>query len=131
VIAGRPLKLDEALDIAIQTAQGLQAAHEKGVVHRDIKPANLIVNTHGQVKIMDFSLAQAGGERITHLSLRRRPHRRHVAPACRLGRDQRARLTASGIENSAAAAPRSCALRNRLPLLKLMVALGLASTGWV
>jgi serine/threonine-protein kinase len=57
-IAERPLKLDEALDIAIQTAQGLQAAHEKGIVHRDIKPSNLIVNQRGHVKIMDFGLAQ-------------------------------------------------------------------------
>ena len=54
----RPLKLDEALDIAIQTATGLQAAHEKGVVHRDIKGANLMVTAEGQVKIMDFGLAQ-------------------------------------------------------------------------
>ena len=57
-IAQRPLKLDETLDIAIQTAQGLQAAHEKGVVHRDIKSANLMVTPQGQVKIMDFGLAQ-------------------------------------------------------------------------
>ena len=54
----RPLKLDEALDIAIQTAQGLQAAHEKDIVHRDIKSANLMVTPQGQVKIMDFGLAQ-------------------------------------------------------------------------
>ncbi len=54
----RPLKLDEALDIAIQTATGLQAAHEKGVVHRDINGANLMVTAEGQVKIMDFGLAQ-------------------------------------------------------------------------
>ena len=54
----RPLKLDEALDIAIQAGHGLQAAHEKGIVHRDIKSANLMVNVHGQVKIMDFGLAQ-------------------------------------------------------------------------
>ena len=54
----RPLKLDEALDIAIQAGQGLQVAHEKGIVHRDIKSANLMVNVHGQVKIMDFGLAQ-------------------------------------------------------------------------
>jgi serine/threonine protein kinase len=68
-IAARPLKLDEALHIAIQTAQGLQAAHEKGVVHRDIKPANLIVNAHGQVKIMDFGLAQlADRTRLTQTS---------------------------------------------------------------
>ncbi len=57
-IAERPLKLEEALDIAIQTAQGLQAAHEKDIVHRDIKGANLMVTPQGQVKIMDFGLAQ-------------------------------------------------------------------------
>ena len=54
----RPLKLEETLDIAIQTATGLQAAHEKGIVHRDIKGANLMVTPQGQVKIMDFGLAQ-------------------------------------------------------------------------
>ncbi len=57
-IAERPLKLEEALDITIQTAQGLQAAHEKGIVHRDIKNANLMVTPQGQVKVMDFGLAQ-------------------------------------------------------------------------
>ena len=57
-IKARPLKLQEALDIAIQTAQGLQAAHEKGVVHRDIKSANLMVTPQGTVKVMDFGLAQ-------------------------------------------------------------------------
>ncbi len=57
-IAQRPLKLDQALDIAVQTVQGLQAAHEKGIVHRDIKGANLMVTPPGQVKIMDFGLAQ-------------------------------------------------------------------------
>src|SRR5687767_14185223 len=59
-IAERPLPLAEAIDIAIQTCQGLQHAHEKGVVHRDIKPANLMINGQGQVKIMDFGLAQVG-----------------------------------------------------------------------
>jgi eukaryotic-like serine/threonine-protein kinase len=57
-IEARPLKLEEALDIAIQVAEGLQAAHEQGVVHRDIKPSNLIVTSRSQVKIMDFGLAQ-------------------------------------------------------------------------
>jgi len=61
-IKARPLKLEDALDIAIQTAQGLQAAHEKGIVHRDIKSANLMVTPQGpvkfNVKIMDFGLAQ-------------------------------------------------------------------------
>ena len=65
-IAERPLKLEEALDIAVQTAQGLQAAHEKGIVHRDIKGANLMVTPQGQVKIMDFGLAQlAEGSKLT------------------------------------------------------------------
>ena len=54
----RPLPLKEALDIAAQAAQGLQAAHEKGIVHRDIKSANLMVTAQGQVKVMDFGLAQ-------------------------------------------------------------------------
>ena len=68
-IAERPLKLDDALDIAIQTAQGLQAAHEKGIVHRDIKPANLMVTPQNQVKIMDFGLAQlAEQSRLTKTS---------------------------------------------------------------
>lgn len=56
-----PLKLKDALDVAIQTAQGLQAAHEKGIVHRDIKPANLMVTGSGSkqhITIMDFGLAQ-------------------------------------------------------------------------
>ncbi len=57
-IAERPLKLDEALDIAIQTAQGLKVAHQKEIVHRDIKPANLMLTEDGPVKIMDFGLAQ-------------------------------------------------------------------------
>ena len=61
-IEAGPLKLKDALDAAIQTAQGLQAAHEKNIVHRDIKPANLMVTPLGsaqrRVIIMDFGLAQ-------------------------------------------------------------------------
>ena len=69
-IAERPLKLEEALDIAIQTAQGLQAAHEKGIVHRDIKSANLMVTPQGQVKVMDFGLAQlAEQSRLTKTAM--------------------------------------------------------------
>ncbi len=60
-IAERPLKLDEALDLAIQTARGLEAAHKKGIVHRDIKPANLMLTEEDTVKIMDFGLAQLAG----------------------------------------------------------------------
>jgi TolB-like protein/tRNA A-37 threonylcarbamoyl transferase component Bud32 len=56
-----PLELDEAIRIAIQTAEGLQEAHNKGVVHRDIKSANIMVNERNQAKIMDFGLARVTG----------------------------------------------------------------------
>ncbi len=52
-----PLPLEEALDIAIQIAEGLQEAHEQGVVHRDIKPSNVMLDRRGRVKVMDFGLA--------------------------------------------------------------------------
>jgi Tol biopolymer transport system component len=65
-IKQRPLKLDEALDIAIQAAEGLRASHHKGIVHRDIKSSNLMLTSAGQVKIMDFGLAQlTEGTRLT------------------------------------------------------------------
>ncbi len=54
----RPLPVEEALGIAVHVADGLQAAHELGVVHRDIKSANIMLNKKGQVKIMDFGLAR-------------------------------------------------------------------------
>ena len=61
-----PLKLAEAVDIAMHVAQGLQAAHEKGIVHRDIKSANVMLTASGQVKVMDFGLAKlAGASKVT------------------------------------------------------------------
>ena len=58
-IARGPLPIDEALPIAQQIAEGLEAAHEKGIIHRDLKPANIKVRSDGTVKVLDFGLAKA------------------------------------------------------------------------
>jgi eukaryotic-like serine/threonine-protein kinase len=60
-IQQRPLPICETVDIAIQIASGLQAAHEKGIVHRDIKNSNIFITDKGQVKVMDFGLARSAG----------------------------------------------------------------------
>ncbi len=74
-----PIPLDDALAIARQIADALEAAHEKNIVHRDLKPGNVKIRPDGSVKVLDFGLAKAGGaENGVHALFRQY---RSVAPA--------------------------------------------------
>ena len=64
--SGKELTINKILELGIQICEGLNAAHEKGVIHRDIKPSNILIDSHGRVRIVDFGLASVvGSDQLT------------------------------------------------------------------
>ena len=84
-IAQGPIPLDEALPIARQIAEALEAAHEQGIIHRDLKPANVKVKADGTVKVLDFGLAKALQPELSDLDAANSPTMTMTAAATKMG----------------------------------------------
>ena len=84
-IAKGPIPLDEALPIARQIAEALEAAHEQGIIHRDLKPANVKVKDDGTVKVLDFGLAKALQPELSDLDAADSPTMTMTAAATKMG----------------------------------------------
>ncbi len=82
---GKPLPLEEALPIARQIAEALEAAHEQGIIHRDLKPANVKVKSDGTVKVLDFGLAKALGPDLSDVEAANSPTMTMTAAATKMG----------------------------------------------
>ena len=82
---GKPLPLEEALPIARQIAEALEAAHEQGIIHRDLKPANVKVKDDGTVKVLDFGLAKALGPDLSDTEAANSPTMTMTAAATKMG----------------------------------------------
>ena len=84
-IAKGPIPLDEALPIARQIAEALEAAHEQGIIHRDLKPANVKVKNDGTVKVLDFGLAKALEPELSDTEAANSPTMTMTAAATKMG----------------------------------------------